>query len=471
MARAIKLFFTALVIYLIYALTLSTLPFMRRKKVSAQNKERLDRLDFRAAGGAGGDRALLVETPQDAFNIRVEMIYAAKERIDVVYHTVHKGGSTDAFFAALLQAAERGVPVRVLLDGKVGAADPDAARLVQAMSRHQNVTCGYYNAARLLSPWNWHALLHDKFLVVDGRYLLTGGRNIGDKYFAPAGYTGRVTNDRDVFVSRESGDDSVLDQAQDYIDALWRSGYVEEVRTIKRLDVNRELNRAARSAEAFAQENAPLLARALEDYRAAAVPCGKITLIHNPIHVSKKEPWVGHKLCDLMQQAQHSVTIQTPYATKNSSLLAAMKTAGDRVPLTMVTNSLASSPNFPAFSNYYVNRRHFVKTGADIFEYQSEDSIHGKSLVIDKRLGIVGSFNMDERSFYIDTETMLIIDSVPFAVSLDAAIDAYKMRSLCVCGREDCGHERHVQAQPVPRGKRFVMRLVSVFSRAFQFLI
>ena len=42
----------------------------------------------------------------------------------------------------------------------------------------------------LLRPWEWNALLHDKFILADDRMLLLGGRNIGDEYFAPPGYEG-----------------------------------------------------------------------------------------------------------------------------------------------------------------------------------------------------------------------------------------------------------------------------------------
>lgn len=79
-----------------------------------------------------------------------------------------------------------------------------------------------------------------------------------------------------------------------------------------------------------------------------------------------------------------------------------------------LTNSMASSPNYPAFSAYSSQRAKFLATGVEIYEYQSTDSIHGKSCVADGRISVVGSFNLDDRSLYIDTESVLIIDSPEF---------------------------------------------------------
>lgn len=473
MKKILQLTGTVFLFYILYAFVISTLPFMRRVRVSRNNKKRLSNMDFYGNEGGSSDRVRLIEQPHDALNLRVEMIRSATSSIDVVYHTIHFGGSSDAFLAELLRAADRGVRVRLLLDGKVGAADKRLLRKIQALGEHPNIQCRFYNRARLLAPWNWHALLHDKFLMIDGRLLLTGGRNIGDKYFAPEGYDGKITQDRDVFVenTEQHGAKSVLPQVRKYIQSLWTSKYVSSPPRAKRsLDLCHERTMLEESALAFEQANPTLYAYTLDWYRAEMLPCNKISLIYNPIHRSKKEPWVGYNLCTLMESAHSNVVMQTPYATKNSTLLSSMKRCKDRIHFTMVTNSLASSPNYPAFSNYYTNRRHFIKTGADIFEYQSDDSIHGKSLVIDDHLGVVGSFNMDERSFYIDTETMLVIDSPDFAQQLRDAIDFYRAQSLCVCDG-GCDHDQKISAHPVPWGKNVLMRFVSVFSRVFQFLI
>ena len=135
------------------------------------------------------------------------------------------------------------------------------------------------------------------------------------------------------------------------------------------------------------------------------------------------------------------------------------------------TNSTASSPNYPAFSNYIENRKKFINTGITIRELQSEDSIHGKSFLMDGRLTAVGSCKLYDRSMYIDTEAMLVIDSPEFYEQLKAAVDGYGSQSLTVSA--DNGYEESADVTPldVPWWKKALMWLASLISRPFQFLI
>jgi len=148
-----------------------------------------------------------------------------------------------------------------------------------------------------------------------------------------------------------------------------------------------------------------------------------------------------------------------------------MKQVSSASHLTVMTNSVASSPNYPAFSNYYCNRKKFLATGADLWEYQSRHSIHGKSVVIDKQLSVVGALNMDDRSLYIDTETMLVIDSPEFAQVLTSAIMEYQNEALMVGEDNRYIPSDTIAEVPAPPKKKAAMLIVSVFSRLFQFLI
>lgn len=78
---------------------------------------------------------------------------------------------------------------------------------------------------------------------------------------------------------------------------------------------------------------------------------------------------------------------------------------------------------------------------------------------------------MDDRSFYLSTETMLAVDSEDFAASLLEAIDFYKSRSLEV--GKDNKYLVNGQVEPlrVSLVKRFAIWFTSIFSRIFQFFI
>ena len=163
--------------------------------------------------------------------------------------------------------------------------------------------------------------------------------------------------------------------------------------------------------------------------------------------------------------------LQTPYATANRELLRAFKRTTENSDLYIITNSMASTPNYPAFSNYRFQRQKFIKTGANIYELQSKNSNHAKSLVIDDRLSIVGSFNMDGRSMYIDTETMLVIDSPAVAKELTNCMTVFFEKALEVGKNNSYIENTKVEKLPVSFAKKMITTLTFVIMRPIQFLL
>lgn len=460
---------SVLTLYLLYALIGSTVPWL--PIISPKPDEaRLPALDPYAqnSGDEGNDRALLIETPEDAFAVRVQMIRAAEKSLDIAYYALATDACGQAFLGEVLSAADRGVRVRILLDGKINGGSTSQA--MSKLAAHPNIECRRYNPFDLLRPWKWHAILHDKFIFVDEKHLLLGGRNISDRFYAPASYEGKITQDRDALVTRAKDSiESVCTQMKAYVDHLWNGE--NAVPYAATADGPASWPELVAKAASFERENPVYYAKSFDAFLAEAHPTRSVRLVVNPIHTQRKTPYVGNALGTLAMNATSSVMIQTPYATASKTLLDALATIDANADTTLLTNSLASSPNYFAYSNYYSQRRRFLGAGLDIYELQSEHSIHGKSMVVDNRLSAVGSFNMDDRSFFIDTESMLIIDSEPFARSLRAAIDRYIDQSLLVGPDNRYIESASLKALPVSMGKRMMMAATSVFSRLFSFLI
>ena len=103
-----------------------------------------------------------------------------------------------------------------------------------------------------------------------------------------------------------------------------------------------------------------------------------------------------------------------------------------------------------------------------IYEYQSSHSIHGKAMVVDNRLGVIGSFNMDDRSMHLDTEIMLVVDCETFAGTLSEAIGTYQAQSLQVNSENDYIIPEGSQKASIPVFKTPLLRIVSIFSMALQ---
>lgn len=445
------------------------LPYIKQKDVSDDFAKQVESY-FGKSDATSVDRATLVENTVDAFDSRYQLIASSEETLDFAYHTMQIGESTDVLFAEIYKAADRGVAVRIYLDGKAGAMSSNIKSRLKAMSAHPNIQVKYYNPINIFKPWQLQSLLHDKFIIADDQYLLLGGRNIGDRYYEPKGYTGNVAEDRDVLVwnTGENVEDSVISQAKDYMDLLWN---YENTKSLKGKESNSLINEMIALEESFKKDNPKFFTRDLDSFKDETVATNGVHLVHNPINSGSKEPWVGYFLGRLADKAESSVLIQTPYSTGNKKLLERLTENAQEKEMVMLTNSIGSTPNFPAFSNYYSNRKKFVATGVEIYEYQSTNSIHGKSMVFDDRISAVGSFNLDDRSFYLSTETMLIIDSPEFAEILTGAIEDFMGSSLKVMPDNTYEKNEHVAEIEASFFKKAMLWVVSIFSRVFQFLI
>src|SRR5436190_6506213 len=153
-----------------------------------------------AKPGKTGIHAL--RDPRDAAATRILLAAAAERSLDVQYFQWNSDQFGYLLFAALWQAAERGVRVRLLLDDLgTGGLDPTIA----ALDAHPNIEVRLYNpvAQRNLRALNFltdftrvNRRMHNKSFTVDNQATVVGGRNIGNEYFGVG--SGVVFADLDV---------------------------------------------------------------------------------------------------------------------------------------------------------------------------------------------------------------------------------------------------------------------------------
>ena len=93
---------------------------------------------------------------------------------------------------------------------------------------------------------------------------------------------------------------------------------------------------------------------------------------------------------------------------------------------------MASTPNLPAFAGYQNYRKKIVDHKIKVLEIQSTDSIHSKAFVIDKEVVAIGSFNLDPRSAFLSTESMVVIHSEEVVEAFGTNIFDYTDESLLV---------------------------------------
>ena len=133
---------------------------------------------------------------RSAFATRELLIKAARRTLDIQYYIWHDDISGTLLLRSLLDAAQRGVRVRLLLDDN-GIAGLDAT--LAALDAQPNVEVRLYNpfVQRSFKPLGYltefrrlNRRMHNKSLTADNAAAIVGGRNVGDEYFAAAKQVG-----------------------------------------------------------------------------------------------------------------------------------------------------------------------------------------------------------------------------------------------------------------------------------------
>ena len=106
----------ALLLYLLYLAAGALLPFVHTKKTGEEFKNNFEPASFYSETESV-DRARVVETSMDALESRVLMIHQAEKRIVLSTFDIRDGSSCRDIFSSLLEAADRGVKVQILVDG------------------------------------------------------------------------------------------------------------------------------------------------------------------------------------------------------------------------------------------------------------------------------------------------------------------------------------------------------------------
>ena len=378
----------------------------------------------------------------------------AEKSIDIQYFIFSTDNIGLIAIDYLVRAADRGVKVRILVDDIMVDAE---LRDILMVGLHENIEIKIYNPGANLGKSIFEKIknfttdfrgvnqrMHNKTFIVDNDIVITGGRNIADEYFDfDHEYNFR---DRDVLLlGKGSG------QVARSFEEFWNSdlsipvNLLADEKDVEALDPGRYelLHQYACNPENFwpqVRERIKRLPQAFKELQKS----GKITWLDSIIYVSddpgKNEMTKGltgggkttDVLVELIENAEHSIDIQSPYLVTTELSRTIFKAAVDRgVEIRILTNSMASTDNMEAFSGYQRDRKAILATGVRVFEFRPDAAerykmmtsalqkeidftpifgLHAKSMVIDRRITVIGTFNLDPRSANLNTECIAILD-------------------------------------------------------------
>lgn len=466
-----------LLIWVLYILLAGVFIFAKPKEIS-QDYVNKSSIDNYYSNEIGPDRGILMDDPLDSGLARLKIIDGATETLNISYFSIESGEAPNLFFGSLIDAADRGVEVNLLLDGIFHGLKGEFKSIIYTFINHPNMNLKFYEPINPFKPWTLNNRMHDKYIIADNSIAIIGGRNIGDKYFAPEWYNAKITNDRDIIIinSKVQDHSSVIYQMSDYFNKIWNHEFSQEVtKNLSQAQYKKAINKSEELTRKYnrAKELNKDLFKESTNLMDISFPINKATFIHNPIERFSKEPWCWYEISQLIKSAKESIFIQSPYIIPNKQMIQGFLNEDEfnDIEIIALTNSLASSPNLPAYSGYLNHRKQLINSGIKIYEYQSIDSLHTKAFIIDDSLLAIGSFNSDPRSAFLSTESMLVIHSSQAVEKIEEGLENYFKKSLLVGEDYNYLPREDTPITPVSPIKKLAVYSLSYISRWFEFLL
>ncbi|MBE9538854.1 MAG: phospholipase D family protein [Proteobacteria bacterium] len=392
----------------------------------------------------------LIPDSINALAIRLLLAAKAERSLDVQYYMIKNDIIGRLFFATLVQAADRGVRVRLLIDDiTTGGMDKG----LTAVADHPNIELRLFNpfasrGLRAFDAWDLQRLnrrMHNKSFTADGQFTIIGGRNISAEYFA-------YNNDYNFADLDTLAVGPIVSDTAAMFDSYWnhRKAIPFKQLSKQKPDDGARLKklRAALLENLEAIKKTPYasaVSASFEEYleRKVDYTWAPYQLVYDsPDKVIASKAEAADKITDSLLHtvlgAEKSLLVISPYFVPLKSGIAGISELQDSgVQIDILTNSLASGDHILVHSGYAPSRKPLLEHGVRFFEIREDlaisgtsraktdkanSSLHTKAFIVDKRYLFMGSFNWDPRSAYLNTELGVIIDSEYLAAKSSKAI-------------------------------------------------
>ena len=344
----------------------------------------------------GGNTAELIDDYQASIDAMAAAIDSADRFVHVEFYIVSFDTSTKEFFAALERAVQRGVPVRLLADyvasRRVAHHDETFAELDRI-----GVSWSYMLPVRPLKGEYQRPDLrnHRKLVVIDGRVGFMGSQNLIDRSYNSPKNLKRGLQWQEL-VARLAGPTVTAVNAVFMSDWYIETGeLLMEVEHVRIVDVPED-----RSARALVCQ---------------VVPSGPGYDDENNLRL----------FLTLVTSAQHKVIITSPYFVPDEAMMYAITSACRRgLDVQLFVSEIGDQGSvWHAQRSYYGA---LLRAGVLIWLYPAPYILHAKHLSIDDDVAVIGSSNMDIRSFALNAESSLLVRGASFVTQMRKVEQAYR---------------------------------------------
>ncbi|WP_036318968.1 cardiolipin synthase [Microbacterium sp. B24] len=343
---------------------------------------------------SGENAATIISGYQDSIDEMAAAIRQATTYVHAEFYILQCDDTTAGFFDALEDAVKRGVVVRVLLDHWANRGKPfyaQTCRRLDAMGATWQLMLpvqplrGKYQRPDLRN--------HRKLLVVDGHTAFMGSQNVTDS----------------TYNLRKN-----IKRGLHWVDMMARleGPVVASVNAVFLSDWYSETDEIVEGIELFQVHTGS------GDLDCQVIPSGPGFEFQNNLKL----------FMTLLFSAREKIIIVSPYFVPDEGLLLAIQTACQRG----VHVELFVSEEGDQAMVYHAQRSYYealLRGGVKIWMYKKPFILHSKSMSIDDEVAVVGSSNMDMRSFGLNLEISLLVRGEDFVSQLRAVEDEYRALS------------------------------------------
>ena len=342
-----------------------------------------------------GNSAELLPDYNGTFDAMIAEIESAASYVHVEFYILVLDSTTEPFFQALARAQARGVAVRVLSDDLAGIMFPGRKETI----KYLRDAGAEYHPMLPLRPFHgqWQRpdlRNHRKILVVDGHVGFTGSQNVIDASYLKKGNLKSGLQWHELMVRLEG---PVVRE----LDAVFATDWYSETGELLPLDApSRVLDPGSSIIDA------------------QVLPSGPSFDNDNNLKL----------YAALIHKAERRVSITSPYFVPDESILMAIVTAAARgLSVELFVSEVGDqSMVYHAQRSYY---EALLRAGVRVYLYKAPKVLHSKHFTIDEEVAVIGSSNMDVRSFSLNMEVSVLAHGREFVEAIRGIEDAYRVNS------------------------------------------
>ncbi len=388
---------------------------------------------------------------------RIHLIREAKYTLDLQYYIWADDFIGNLMLHELLKAADRGVKVRVLIDDQNGTKLDSQ---LKALITHPNIQVKFYNPYQFrhfrVMDYIFRLKLinhrmHNKLIIADGAIAVTGGRNISSEYF-DASESFQFTDMDILFLG------TAVQQANHVFLEFWNNDLSYPVEQYISKGTSQDLENLRLDYQKFERQKNPIDDKVNAEQQELAnelkrshVNWAKAYFLADSPNktkdTAKDQELISHQIRSHLGEPKREMDLIAAYfvPTRNGTNYV-NQFPKQNVNVRILTNSFVANDVALVHAFYQKYRVDLLKSGVKLYEFKpfierkrrtwyevvtgnvipekgkGKSSLHAKFIDIDQKV-FIGSFNLDPRSFNLNTEVGLVVESDQLQQQISTLLD------------------------------------------------